>query len=321
MYETIRCYKRALNRAFFIFFVAALPAFAAASGAKGVNAEDALRVRYLDAPADPVYIEGTQYLVAVLKLALDHADVEYTLEAVHSPAMPSSRALVFLQNGRFSIGWAHTNAEREQNLRPIRIPLYRGLVGWRMFFIRERDLAHYGSVKRMNELKLLRAGQGHDWPDTKILEQHGFNVRTGLSRDSLFQLLRYGRIDYFPRGIYEILVEQSVLETQGLVVEENLVLHYPSAYYFFTTKENELLASTVERGLEQAIKNGEFFGLFIKHFGPAIRAANLQNREIFEISNPTLSKQTPLDREELWFHPHELELYSKKRRFAQVPAD
>ena len=37
-----------------------------------------------------------------------------------------------------------------------------------------------------------------------------------------------------------------------------------------------------------------------------IEKANMKNRKVFYIDNPTLSEETPLDRAELWFDPKDL---------------
>ena len=47
-----------------------------------------------------------------------------------------------------------------------------------------------------------------------------------------------------------------------LVMEENLMLYYPSPFYFFVNHNNSALADRIERGLRIAIEDGSFDELF-----------------------------------------------------------
>jgi len=76
-------------------------------------------------------------------------------------------------------------------------------------------------------------------------------------------------------------------------------------FYFFVSPENKVLAKIIETGLERAIANGEFDKVFYgdKAIQDVLQKANMKNRTLFKLDNPLLSKETPVNRPELWFDP------------------
>lgn len=264
-------------------------------GALPVCAER-LSVRY------PLEAERETYPIKVLTLALKKSGVEYTMAAFPAE-MAQSRALMQLAQGHdITITWTMTSKEREQGLLPIRIPIDKGLLGWRLFLINKKDQAEFAKVKSLTDLKLHTAGQGHDWPDTAILQSSGLSVQVAPKYDNLFRMLQVRRFDYFPRSVMEIWDEQKRFAQNGVVVEETLLVQYPAPYYFFVNKNDKALASAIENGLNIAIKDGSFDVLFNQAFGDAILRAHLNTRTRLQLNNPLLPAETPLSRKELWMY-------------------
>ena len=201
--------------------------------------------------------------------------------------------------------WTPTNPQLEEDLLPIRIPILRGLLGYRVFLIRKQDRGRFAAIQTLDELKQLRAGMGADWTDTKILQQNGLNVVTGSSYEGLFEMLINERFYYFPRGINEAQPEYEAREEKfpDLFVEENILLYYPYPYYFFVNKDNVRHADRVERGLNMMIEDGSFDELFFEYHQEIIEKSNLKDRRLFKIENPLLPATAPLDRTELWYDP------------------
>jgi hypothetical protein len=158
-------------------------------------------------------------------------------------------------------------------------------------------------VRSLEDLSRFSAGQGHDWPDSEILRSNGLPVIGVPNYQSLFSMLALGRFDYFPRSLAEVWAEAEQQRGSGLVVDDSLVLHYPSAVYFFVNRNDVALAAHIERGLELAIADGSFEQLFQAFHGEYIERAQLGKRRILRLSNPLLPPQTPLQRKELWFQP------------------
>ena len=248
------------------------------------------------------------YYIEVLRLALNKASATDGLPTLimSDKTMYQKRAIEQLkQNRGIDVVWTMTSIKREADLQAIRIPLLKGLLGYRIFIIRKGEEAKFAAIQTLDDLKQLTAGQGRDWPDTKILEANGIKVVSGIKYSSLFAMLQYKRFDYFPRGVNEAWAEVKAHPDKDLVVEKNLLLQYPAPIYFFVNKQNQILADRLERGLRIAIKDGSFEKLFKNH--PAnkeiFELSNIDKRKIFRLQNPYLPQATPFAEKELWYTP------------------
>lgn len=241
------------------------------------------------------------FFFKMLKLALEKDKNDIDLQASRL-LMDQGRALVQLSAGKdVDVVWTMTSKQRESELLPIRIPLDKGLIGWRIFLIKQKDVAAFSKIQSLQDLKKFEAGQGHDWPDTEILRAAGLPVQTSANYDGMFKKLVMGRYDYFPRSVTEIWAEINSNPDMGMVVDQSVLLQYPAAFYFFVNKKNEALAKKIEAGLRLAIKDGRFNQLFTNEFGADLARANLKKRTLIKLDNPFLPPETPLQDDTLWF--------------------
>ena len=244
------------------------------------------------------------YAPALLALALARAPRRYeVVESVENLAQ--GRAMVEMQREAppIDVFWTVPTLERQAALRAIRIPVERGLIGWRLALVRAADRDRWRGVTSVGDLARAQAGQKHDWPDTAILRANGLPVQTVTQYESLFQMLALGRIDYFPRSVLEIEAEASQHAAMGLVIEPHLVLRYPSPLYFFVAPSRAELAEDIRAGLEQAQADGSFEKLFQAHFRSAIDRLQLAERRVLELRNPLLPQDAPVQRADWWFRP------------------
>ena len=216
------------------------------------------------------------------------------------------RALIN-NSGELDVVARPTSIADEKVLTPVRIPIDKGLLGYRVFLIRRDSEAEFAAVTSLDQLKALRLGQGRDWNDVEIYESQGFNVVTGSVYEGLFEMLVQGRFDYFPRGVDEYLDEYQARKQShpNLHVEETILLYYPFPRYFWVanSEKSKLIHKRLTAGLERMIGDGSFDRIFWKHRGESIRKAGLDKRRIFHIKNPFLPKTVPLGRAELWIDP------------------
>lgn len=241
------------------------------------------------------------YALAQLQLALDKAGSPLRLEPSQY-SMEQERALVNLEhNDRLDVAWSMTSIEREQRLLPVRIPLDKGLFGWRIALLPKDRAQLLRDVRSLEQLRQFTAGQGHDWPDSEILRSHALPLRVSSSYGSLFRMLQAQRFDYFPRSVIELWGELEHPRAKQLVVDPHVLLHYPTAMYFFFSPKRPDLAETVRAGMEKAIADGSFERLFQQHFAASLQRAQLDQRQLIELHNPLLPSTTPLHRRELWF--------------------
>lgn len=248
------------------------------------------------------------YALDLLRLALDKTQEShgsYRLESI-ADTLEQSRAISELAAGRqLDVIWTMTSRDREEQLRPIRIPIHKGLIGYRLIIIREEDQGWFRKLDTPEQLRQLRAGQGHDWPDSAILEANRIRVERASGYDTLFRMLREGRFDFLPRGVTEIQDEIGQRPEMELVIESTLMIHYPAAVYFFVNPDNAALAERIETGLKRAIEDGAFDKLFLNHpvNRHALEKARLDERRTLRLDNPLLPEQTPLDDPALWYQP------------------
>ena len=242
----------------------------------------------------------SDYALRLLQLAFSETGVNYRIQAAEFP-MSQERQVRELAAGRtIDVAPIPSSPEREARLLAIRIPINKGVLGWRLGLIRKGDQGSFTGVKTLADLKGVRLAQGQDWPDTEILEANGINVITAPSYEGLFKMLEVKRFDYFPRSIMEIWDEQAnVADT--LQVEPHLALHYLYDAYFMVNRNNTKLAQEIRNGLEKAIADGSFDKLFQEYYGERLRKARLETRTVIELNNPLLTPGTPVDRPELWY--------------------
>lgn len=247
--------------------------------------------------------------LALLKTKQDFGDYELIPSAL---PMTESRLLQEVKTGRLiDLIWSSTSPQKEQNLRPIRIPLRKGILGYRIGFIHKNSQFNFDNIENIDDLRQLRIAQGIGWGDVELYKHNGINVGQAPYQ-SLFTLIEPKRFQLFPRGISEIFIELDVYgkDNPTLAIEKNIVLYYPWPYYFFTSKSNEKLAHRVEVGIERMIEDGSFEAIFLKYNRGPIEKAKLNERRLIPLENPFLPDQTPLERAELWFVPENKPLSS-----------
>lgn len=248
-----------------------------------------------------------EYKYQLLELILDKTqktDGPFRIEP-QKDWITQSRSIEMVKQGHLSLIMTMTSRERERNLHAIRIPIYKGMYGYRLAIINRDDQKIFSAIKTLQDFQKLWAGQGAQWPDTQILRTNGFKVIGSSRYIELFDMLKEKRFDFFPRGLHEPWRELTDRKGLGLVVEKELCIHYPAPGYIFTARENRKLAERIERGFRAALKDGSFDQLFYNHpvIANVLKLAKLKERRIFRIKNPLLSPETPLDQKELWYSP------------------
>lgn len=242
------------------------------------------------------------YPQTLLNGALRTAGLPYKLQA--SPeSLVQSRALKQLEDDQgIDVVWTMTSIEREKNLLPVRIPIYKGLYGWRLLLIKPQSQPLLEEVNDLSGLARLPLLQGRGWPDTHVLLANGLRVYGTPHTEGLFDMLQHDRGVAYPRSVLEIWREQDYYQ-HDFVVEKRLVLYYPTAMYFFFRKSDQELAASVASGLLRMQESGEFDRLFTLYHQQALDKAGLAQRKVLSLWNPLLPQATPLEQERFWYRP------------------
>ncbi len=248
------------------------------------------------------------YPQKLLSHILNITEKEYGSAIIKQATEPMSRdrTLIELKRGA-SI---HVMAEApkpgwERDLIPIRIPIRKGIQGYRIFLIDKKNQPMLSKISTLSQLKKIATGSGQQWSTTRVLKENGFNVKEGASYEGLFNMLVRGRFVTFGRGINEAFIEfeRHSNKFSALAVEQDLLLYIPLPTYFFVAPTKPDLAKRIESGLLVMISDGSFDKLFLEEFGDQIQEARLAHRRMFSIGNPNLSPETPLNIKKYWYHP------------------
>ena len=112
---------------------------------------------------------------SLLRLALEKSGQEYVFNPYTGGVMTQARLLKSLQDDDkiVTVSWAGTSKEREASLGNVRIPLYRGLIGNRVDFIKKEDQAKFSAIKTLEDFKNLNLGQPLGWASIDVFKNAG----------------------------------------------------------------------------------------------------------------------------------------------------
>jgi hypothetical protein len=257
-----------------------------------------------EAPGDERHLYYWQLLDAALASNRDKYG-DYSASAFSSPmTFQRSAAEVESGGGRVNIVSRATNLDLERRLRPIRIPLDKGLLGARMFLVMPKTEARLERVRTLDQLKQFSIGQSSSWTDVRILQAAGFKLILSDAYTPLFDMLGAGRFDLFSRGAIEIDAEWRANRENvpGLTIDRYFLLHYPLPRYFFVprTAEGERMAERIEDGLQRLRRSGEFERRYQAWKKLVLKDIHLGGRTVFRLPNPELSPEAPLSDKYWW---------------------
>ena len=249
------------------------------------------------------------YKIALLERALQITTEEFG-DFVMEPSVglmtePRMDALMARGDGRtLNVIFKPTTQDREQTMIPVRIPILKGLLGYRVCLIHADTQPACSRVQTKDDLKSFTVGQGFGWQDIEVFEHNGIPVVASPDYEGLFAMLNGKRFDLFSRGITEIPTEFAERKAAypHMRMETDLLFYYPWPVYFFTIRNDEgrELAKRIERGLQMLRESGEFDALFDRTYKGSFEELNLKSRRLIRLENPSLPAETPLDREEFW---------------------
>lgn len=259
----------------------------------------------------PFEYQSHQYYLRLLELALIKTQKEFGPYKISLVDLPfyQSRALQELDiEDSINVYWSVATDKREEQATAIKVPLLKGLLGYRISLILKEKYAMFRRLNDPRKLQELIAAQGYDWPDYSILKHNEFNV-VGISvYDSILELLHKQRVDHFPRGVEEAMREVEQREDSAITLEPKFMLYYPSYIYFFVGKKNVRLAKRIEKGLLLAHKDGsleELFEQFIQ-VDEISKKVNVKNRKIIRLDNPLSTSKPLIEVKPIWPVPQKL---------------
>lgn len=253
------------------------------------------------------------YQIALIKEALAQSKEEYgpyELE-LHLEELSSKRSFQELRIGSqefINLRVSLTSKEREESAIPIRLPIRKGLLSYKVLVINKDNLKMFDGVKSLADLRAYKLGVVYDWLTADIMHNNAFDVMSAPSFQGLFRMLNVGRFDYTILGVNEVFPILASLKDQNLnlTIAPNIALYIDTPSYIFVSNKSPRLAERISWGMEKMVGNGSFDKIFSQYHQPYIEEANLKGRTIISISNPELAlleTPPPYGRTELWFDP------------------
>ncbi|MFD1619062.1 hypothetical protein [Thalassotalea marina] len=257
---------------------------------------------------------GHSYFIELLQLIIDKSSAKYgaaDLTVINIANTTHGRSLILLERGAVDVFWAGTNTQREARFIPVRIPLFFGLLGYRVSIIHQENLQKFDTLKQHPEqLKQLVACQGEHWPDSDILTANDYKVMRVSRFELMFTMLANQRCDYFPRAIFEGYGELEIAKKTypNLIMYDQVILHYQFPIYYFVNQKRPDLAARLEYGLQQAIKEGALLSLMQHHemTKSLFPLSQWNNKSYIELKNKDLPKETPVNDVSLWINLHDI---------------
>lgn len=280
------------------FFPSAL-LFAQANPAANANCNLTLKLKPLESSSD-------RLIQSLLKLSL--SKVEQHACFVHdNEVFTDLRTTRSVANGDMSLKWASASHNVTSELRAIPIPIFKGLMGYRILVIKNGNQAFFEDIDSLESAKRMRVGLGSSWGDLAIFQHAGFHVETAQRGRLLWNMLIKERFDALPLELHAPW--QHLEKFPGkLAVEEHLLIHYPMSLHFFVNKRDDHLYQLIKKGMEIAIQDGSYDTLLYQSKVMRITAekTNIQNRKIIKLNNPEYPFTNSLARKAYWLDPSKL---------------
>lgn len=240
--------------------------------------------------------DHNEYDVDLLRLALSLSGSDIMVQPSCAEYPTEQRRIAMLLSGdEINVVHFGTNAEREEKLLTVYVPVYMGTTGLRLFMTHPEVVPRLDKVTSAHALKTFTIGQGMGWPDTDILRTNGFSVTDG-GYMSLHKMLGAKRFDLYPRALWQIIGEWEWMReaAPNIVVYDKIALYYPQPIYFFVSPKAPDLHKALQIGMERAFETGKLWHLLQSHPETArsIQEINLKNLRVFRIQNPLLPQKS-----------------------------
>ncbi|MBN3573222.1 hypothetical protein [Vibrio neptunius] len=238
-----------------------------------------------------------KYAIELIGFLANKSGQQVTIKPYSRPVDSQSRKVQLLKEGKMTIDWLGADKKLESQLVPIRYPVFRGLLGHRIFITNKTTQAKLSNVATKAELEKLSMIQGEGWADVGVLSAGGFKVKEVPSFESIFKIVDAGRADLFPRAVIEPYSELAQRKQYpNLVVDSELMLVYKFPMFLFVspTAENKAVVDLLNSGFEKAYQDGSFVEFFNNSdlVKKTFEQAQMKQRRVFNIPNPNLSDDT-----------------------------
>eukprot|EP00163_Fabomonas_tropica_P025899 TRINITY_DN4580_c0_g1_i1.p1 TRINITY_DN4580_c0_g1~~TRINITY_DN4580_c0_g1_i1.p1 ORF type:complete len:290 (-),score=18.98 TRINITY_DN4580_c0_g1_i1:127-996(-) len=250
--------------------------------------------------------EVYKYEISVIRLALEYAPGDHTLELV--PMVDTSQDRVFRlmesEESEVNVFFSGYSPRRKARFLQVDVPLTRGLLGYRLLVAREDRLPEFAHVNTLEDLQSYSIGSGIGWPDNDYLEANGLEV-VASQYANLWRMLQKNRFDLFHRGIQEVFEELRRPEAEGLAVVPGIVLAFRFDYFIYVNARRQDLHDILEEGLQRAFDSGALTRNFNNspRIKEALRDSHLDQRTVIPLQLPQAYRTLDEIPAKYWYTP------------------
>ncbi len=242
------------------------------------------------APGDTHHL----YSTALLQLALEKTRTDYGDFRLNPiPPRNYARALKALVDNDYPNLVIETSYEQNltqnANLNFINFPIDLGVLGHRVCFMNPKLKKSGLKIDSLRQLSQYSFAHGVGWADTLIFRHNGLKVREIDNYDSIFLMVIGGRVDFFCRGVNEILGEvEQFSQLNNLVIDDHFMLVYTLPRFFYLNSKNVVARKRIEEGLKMAYADGSLQALWKTHYHTSLDYVRLKDRKVIALENPLL---------------------------------
>ena len=169
----------------------------------------------------------------------------------------------------------------------INFPMDLGVLGYRVCFVNPKLKASGTKIETLEQLRQYTFAHGVGWADTTIFRHNNLKVQEIDNYDGIFLMVISGRIDFFCRGVNEILGEiEQFSHLKDLTIDEQFLLVYPLPRFFYFNSKNTLAKERIALGLQRAYADGSLQSLWKANFQPSLALVSLDKRKVIQLENP-----------------------------------
>lgn len=232
------------------------------------------------------------YYIELLHKVLEVTEPDFGPSRVELVPHPGQGRVIRLlaMNLHFDVMWTASTANRESDLKAIKVPIFMGGLGWRGMAI-HKDLQHeLAKIEQLNDLSRFVICQGEHWPDADVLQSAGLRVVRVGSFGSMLQMLSRRRCDLIPLSIFEGEAELKAVADlyPDLLFDTEILLRYVSPMYFFVHQNNTALAERLTTGMDALAQSGWLLAFMQQHITTAhvFPLTKYQQSRLFDLKNP-----------------------------------
>ncbi len=249
-----------------------------------------------------------RYLLDILNAAMKEtagAYGSYRIEQT-APARRISRAIYALKNNKdinTHLGILH--ADLLDDLHVVPIPIYRGLMNYRLLLIHKSNSEEFGSISTVDDLKLYKTGMFGHSSTIKQLRKLSFPTIATHNTRTMFSMLEHRRFHYILRGIHEAYdeLEGNQYDVPNVIIAPKLGVHLSQPVVLYMSPGETRLAKRLEEGLIKITHTGEFETIFNRHFLNYIKKSKFHTRKIIKIDSDLAGRVNFNKTPGLWYSP------------------